>query len=127
VTARQWEVSHDQRPLPANAYRRQHFQVRARYDREWRNSFGWRARQERVPALKAAIVTVYQVCRRPPLPDVGACFETAKAAIDGLVDAGVLPDDDPAHLVALNFVAPTRGETDRLILVIEEYTEGAVA
>jgi hypothetical protein len=128
VTApRRWEISHEQRPLPANAYRTLHFRARATYDREWRNTFGWLARQQRIPRLDAAIVTVVQVCKHHSLPDVGACFQTAKAAIDGLIDVHVLPDDDPAHLKFLGFVAPIRGDRDRLTLVVEEWAEEQTA
>lgn len=127
MTARRWVLSHDDRPTPANEYRTFHWRKRAAYDRLWRNTFAWRARELRVPKLEAAIVTVVQVCKHHSLPDVGACFETAKAAIDGLVDVNVLPDDDPAHLKFLGFVAPTRGDRDRFTLIVEEYTEEASA
>lgn len=123
---RSWDLIHEARPLPMNAYRRLHFRQRAAYDLEWRQAFGWMARQARIPRLDAVLVTVAQECRRPPLPDVGASFPTAKAAIDGLVDARVIPDDDPAHLHALTFVAPTRGELDRFLLIVHEaHPEGA--
>lgn len=127
MSARRWEISHDDRPLPANAYRTLHFRQRANYDRLWRNTFAWEARRLRIPRLDAAIVTVVQVCKHHSLPDVGACFQTAKAAIDGLVDVHVLPDDDPAHLKFLGFVAPTRGGLDRFTLIVEEYIEEAIA
>lgn len=37
--------------------------------------------------------------------DLGACHPAAKAAIDGLVDAGGIPDDDPEHVWELTFIA----------------------
>lgn len=121
MTGRSWALSHECRPLPMNAYRRLHFRERALYDRSLRTTFAWLARQARVPALASVTVTVGQQCRRPPLPDVGASFPSAKAAIDGLVDAGVMPDDDPAHLHALTFLAPERGPVDRLTLTVCEH------
>lgn len=121
MTARSWELVREDRPLPMNAYRRLHFRERAIYDAAWRSTFGWLARAAKVPPLAAVTVTVAQTCRRPPLPDVGASFPTAKAAIDGLVDAGVLTDDDPAHLRALTFLAPERGPVDRLVLIVHEH------
>lgn len=118
---RSWDLLVDgERPLPMNAYRRLHYRQRADYDRGWRESFAWVARAKKVPHLDAAIVTVAQTCKRPPLPDVGASFPTAKAAIDGLVDAGVLDDDDPTRLLAITFVAPVRGTVDRFALIVEE-------
>ena len=35
--------------------------------------------------------------------DIGACFPAAKAALDGLVDAGGLPDDSPEYVRELAF------------------------
>lgn len=118
---RSWQVEHEERPIPANQYRTLHFRRRAAYDKAWRETFGWLARKARIPKLDAAIVTVVQTCRAgTTLPDVGACFETAKAAIDGLVDVGVLPNDDPKHLLAITFVAPQHADRDRLLLIVEE-------
>jgi hypothetical protein len=43
---------------------------------------------------------------RAAIPDVGAPILAVKAAIDGLVDAGVLPGDDPRYVQRLTFEAP---------------------
>lgn len=43
---------------------------------------------------------------RSAMPDVGAPLLAVKAVIDGLVDAGVLPGDDPRYVQRLTFVAP---------------------
>jgi hypothetical protein len=51
--------------------------------------------------------------------DVGACFPVVKAAIDGLVDAGVLIDDHAEIVVKLTFLAPIFGK-DGLELIITE-------
>lgn len=120
VGGRQWVLEDNERPMTMNHYRTLHFHARAKYDKEVRGRFGWLARQARVPKLTAAIVTAVPLCRRGPLPDVGACFPTAKAAIDGLVDVNVLPDDKPAHLLGLTFIAPGLADRDALLLIIEE-------
>ena len=39
------------------------------------------------------------------LTDAGAQMPSAKAALDGIVDAGVLPGDDPAHVAAVRIWA----------------------
>lgn len=103
-----------------NAYRRLHHYARADYDAVWRQVFGMLARHARVPKLERIVVTVEQTCRRPPLPDPGATYPTVKAAIDGLVDARVISDDTGAQIAAVVFVAPERGEVDRLRLLIDE-------
>lgn len=122
IHGRTWQLTFDERPTPQNAYRRLHHHQRAAYDRRWRNTFAWLARQAHLPALDMVSITVAQACHRPPLPDVGACFATAKAAIDGLVDAGVIPDDNPAHVKFLGFAAPERGPIDLFALIVEELT-----
>lgn len=104
-----------------NDYRVLHWRARAAYDKSWREAFGWLARKERVPRLSAAIVTVAQACRPgTPLPDTMASAPTAKAAIDGVVDVGVLPDDAGDYLLGVMFTPPAHGERDRFVLIIEE-------
>ena len=44
------------------------------------------------------------------MQDVAACVPAVKAAIDGLVDAGVLIDDAPQHLKAIVFAQPQKGK-----------------
>ena len=43
---------------------------------------------------------------RAAMPDVGACYFAVKAVIDGLVDAGVLPEDGPDVVQRLVFERP---------------------
>lgn len=128
MTVRQWELVHEDRPMLENEHRRLHYHARATYDRLWRHTFAWLARQKRIGHLDAVLITVVQECRRgTTLPDPGNSFPTAKAAIDGLRDAGVLTDDSGKFVKALVFTAPTHGPKDRFILVIEEYFEAEAA
>ena len=69
-------------------------------------------------------VTPHLATRRG-MQDVAGCFPAAKAAIDGLVDAGVIPDDTPEHLASLTFLAPVVGHGDALELVVTEHEEAA--
>lgn len=65
-------------------------------------------------------IDIYPV-QKGRLPDAGNCYPTAKAAIDGLVKARVLDDDDPTHVHSIRFHAPRRprtGETEHLRLDI---------
>jgi crossover junction endodeoxyribonuclease RusA len=52
--------------------------------------------------------------------DAGACFEVVKAIIDGLVDAGLIPDDGPNIVKCLHLHAPEVGEDDRLVIELVE-------
>lgn len=46
--------------------------------------------------------------RRGKLTDAGNCLTSAKAAIDGLRDAGILVDDSPRYVKALTFLVGVR-------------------
>lgn len=121
MSGRQWVLEHFDRPTPMNEYRKGHWSDRSDHDAAWRETFGWLAKVARIPRLAHAVVTVGQGCRHgTTLPDVGACFPAAKAAIDGLVDAGVLPSDAPKHLRGLMFTAPEHTDRDQFVLIIEE-------
>lgn len=123
--ARQWTLEHRERPMTMNEYRRLHHHPRADYDREVRTYFGWVARAARIGRLQAVIVTAVPVVRAgTSLPDVAACYPAVKAAVDGLVDAKVIPDDTPRYVHALTFIAPEHGPQDLLLLLVEEVLDG---
>lgn len=56
-------------------------------------------------------------------PDVGNWFPTSKALIDGLVDAGAWPDDNPDHIVGLLFERPRLASNDGLFLTITPFQD----
>lgn len=116
-----WVLRFDERPWTTNAERRWHHHQRAVAVRRWRSSFALLAREAHLPRLDAIEVTVTPyLANRRGLQDVGGCLPAAKAAIDGLVDARVLADDTPDHLVSLTFKTPVIGEGDALELRITE-------
>jgi hypothetical protein len=57
------------------------------------------------------------------LQDVGACNPSVKAAIDGIVDAGVLPDDSSQYMKSLIFLPP-RNDKNSLVLYIRGVEKG---
>jgi crossover junction endodeoxyribonuclease RusA len=73
---------------------RMHHMVTARLTKTLRETAGWLARAQHIPHLEAAWIvcelTVPDKRRRDP----ANWMPTAKACVDGLVDAGVLEDDD---------------------------------
>ena len=115
----QWILSHNERPIPANKHRNLHYQAAATYNRSWRFAFNVLAREAKVPALAVIEITVHQTQAKGTLPDTMASAPTVKAAIDGLVDAGVIPDDTGKHLAAVTFLPPVKGNGDWLTLTIE--------
>lgn len=122
MTARTWTlVDEGQRPLTVNAVARLHRQQWATHTRQVRETWAWLAVQARVPRLDRAriVATPLHANRRSP-QDVAAAAPHVKAAVDGLVDAGVLDDDSPEFLVELAFRPPDICGADGLRLVIEE-------
>lgn len=114
-----WTLTHPAKATTVNKSRTEHFHTRAAHDREWRGVFWLLAMEAHVPPCEAIAVRVQQECRTRRLPDVAACLPSVKAAIDGLVDAGVIPDDDPAHMRRLVFEAPVTTGRDAITLEIE--------
>lgn len=119
---RSWTLRYDQRPLTVNKERTLHWHAHRAATREWRQAFYVLALQAKVPKLIAVQLEVVAVKRdRRAIPDPGGILPAAKAAIDGLVDAGVLPDDTDQYVRALVFL-PHRIErgADALELTIRD-------
>jgi crossover junction endodeoxyribonuclease RusA len=115
-----WTIEHSGLVWTMNAERRMNVWRRAQLTREWRAAYKMLAIAQKVPKLEWARVVVQPYQKNGRLQDVGACFPTAKAAIDGVVDAGVLADDSAQYLVGLEFLAPLRGSGKLVLTFIGE-------
>jgi hypothetical protein len=112
-----YEIFDDQKPWTANAERTWHYHKRADMVRRTRERFGWLTIRQRIPLLDQIVVVAEPHLRNSrSIPDVGACFPTVKAAIDGIVDAGVIVDDTAKHLTALVFLPPKVSGFDGLTI-----------
>ena len=111
-------LTYGKRPVTTNAERSGNRWVRAAATKEWRDAFAWLARRERIPRMRWINITVQPVQKRGRLQDTAACNPSAKAAIDGLVDAGIVPDDTGEYVRQITFLPCVRGE-DQLIIMIE--------
>jgi crossover junction endodeoxyribonuclease RusA len=82
------------------ANQRSGWHARARATKQWREIAAWRAFRDlsgvRVQRARVVCELRFDSKRRR---DPANWAPTAKAVIDGLVDAGVFPDDDSAHVV----------------------------
>lgn len=86
---------------------------------DWREAFHWLGLQKRVK-FECVEVQVSIVMKRP-LADTGNAYGTVKAAIDGLVDAGILPGDGPNVIMRLCMDAPRpplKGERESLTVTL---------
>lgn len=107
MKSERWEVIHYDRPFTQNSvYGKGNYHTRAAAVKQWREAFAWLAKKAHIPSMQKCIVTCMPHLKDRRAQDTGACFPAAKAAIDGLVDAGVLPDDGPEHVVELRFFRP---------------------
>lgn len=113
-------LRYESRPWTLNVERQGNRWKRAALVKEWRQAFNILARNAHVPPLEQIRVVVQPELRnRAAMPDTGACIGSAKAAIDGLIDARVLKDDGPDVVRELTFRAPVVTGKDALVLIIE--------
>lgn len=103
------------RPWTTNAERNWHHMKRHKHVKEWREAFSWLAKGK--PALKWATITIEPWQKNGVLADVAACNPAAKAAIDGIVDAGILKDDSPRYLHSVTFLQPQKGRDGMVVWV----------
>jgi hypothetical protein len=123
---RWWTVrSTGRRPLTVNAVVNLHRMAWAKHTADTRAEWTWLARAAKVQPCEAVELTVTPLhsSRRSP-QDVAACAPEAKAAIDGLVDAGMISDDSPAHLLRVTFLPPAIGDVDGMAIDIAEVSGG---
>lgn len=111
-----------ERGLTTNAERKLDRYERARIVRAWRvigkaQAHNARRRSGALLTPVHAFVTPLQATNRHTA-DVGAHLPTAKALIDGAVDARLIPGDEPRYLSRLTFEAPELGGHDGIRLVI---------
>lgn len=68
--------------------------------------------------MEACEIIVEPVLENRRWQDTAACFPSAKAAIDGLIDAGVIDDDTPDIVPSITFKRPILGEQAGLKLTV---------
>lgn len=118
---RRWILEDRTKSWTVNAERTWHFHKRAQEVRECRERFGWLIAEQRIPKLDQVKISIVPLAKdKRGIQDVGACLPTAKAAVDAIVDMGVIPDDDPKHVLALTFFATQVIGYDGLRVVITE-------
>lgn len=125
---RRWSLTHYDDILTTNKERSVHWSSRASVVKAWREAFAWLALISKLPTNGSVgpchIEAVPLTGRRRGRQDVGACLPVVKAAIDGLVDAGVWPDDTPEFVRSVRFwPEQPAAETGLRIVIVEESEE----
>lgn len=95
----------DEHVLTINTLRNMHHAVFAKRNAYWRDGFH-AAALVKGSAMTWCDITVDHIKPTRRNIDVAACVPAAKAGIDGIVLAGVLPDDTPEYVRTLTFNAP---------------------
>jgi crossover junction endodeoxyribonuclease RusA len=90
--------------------------LRAANVKEWRNSGRVLALLAGIPPMEHVHVEFFPEQARGKLADAGAHLPSAKAVLDGIVDAGILMDDDPRYVGAIILHAPVRAKRDAMIV-----------
>lgn len=119
--SRRWCLTHFDDVLTVNKERTIHWTVRAKTVKEWREAFGWLAVASKVPTdgtVGPCHIEAIPLTTTRRRQDVGACMPVVKAAIDGLVDAGVWPDDTPDHVLSVRYWPQQLAADSGLRLVI---------
>jgi crossover junction endodeoxyribonuclease RusA len=83
-------------PLTLN--QRLHWRHRDRITREIREHIGWTVRGQEIPAMSRAEITLHYAPDDRRRRDVDNLIPTSKAAVDAVVQAGILPDDTPEYV-----------------------------
>ena len=101
-------------PAPApwiNANARDHWTKKGRLTRSWRSaSAAWARCQKLRPVTQPVVIVATVVKTNSRRFDVENLAPTVKAAIDGLRDSGVLPEDDTRWVTEVRLRA---GDPDR--------------
>lgn len=100
-------VETGERPLLANSSNSMHPVERGKHVDLWRQAAFYAAAEAGVPkGLDRVAFVARPHYNKGPLPDTGGISPTLKAVIDGLVDYGLIPDDNGDHSRAEVLMAP---------------------
>lgn len=117
----------ERRPLSLNGQRRSPY-THARAAKTFRRLAWARAEEAKIPALERIAVELHYAPRDKRRRDPMNLVATLKPVEDGIVDAGVIPDDTPDYSVPTVPVidAPT-GQPGRLYVIVRELNGGQPA
>jgi hypothetical protein len=96
------------RPVSLNAERSAHWRKRHALTASWREQAAILARRDLKPIVDRPIIVEAFPIQKGRLPDAGNAYPTVKAIVDGIVDAGIIPDDDPDSVASIVLQAPRR-------------------
>lgn len=89
-------LSYDTPPLNAN--QRMHWAKRAKITKAIRHEIAWRVKARRLEPARHISVQLNYLPKQNRRRDLGNLMPTHKAALDGVVDSGLIPDDTPDYV-----------------------------
>lgn len=104
-----------ERPMTMNQAARGSWHTSARFTAEWREAF--RLMSQGCAPLAWCNITVQTIHGSDRRMDACAEALAAKAALDGIVDGGVLPDDNPLYVRSIKFAAPVFIKDEERVIV----------
>ena len=110
------------RPTLANAVHGWHYRKVSADRKKWRAMGHHLAELAQVPPCSAIEVTCWGVYPGGRLPDPDACAPSLKGVLDGIVDAGVIPDDTGEWVKAITYLpaVKAKGATPALHVLLED-------
>ena len=104
-----------------NSNHRPHWTVKAGQTKAWRDMAYWTALNVLAPYSPDEQVHITATFHRPTARkyDPANWYPTVKAVIDGLVDAGILVDDDHAHVLGPDMRAGEKRNPPVIVLTLE--------
>jgi crossover junction endodeoxyribonuclease RusA len=110
-----------ERPLTMNKVTSMNRFSWAAHTRTVRERWHWLAKAAKVPHLDSVSIVVEPLARtRASLQDAAGCAAEAKAAIDGIVDAGVLDDDSGQFVTSIEFLPMKTDGRNGLRITLKE-------
>lgn len=111
----------DGKPAWLNANQRLHWAPKAERTRTWRDLAKYTAKAAKLPTGLQRVHILAYVHKTDKRPyDAHNLYPTAKAAIDGLVDHGLIPDDTNAHLIGPDMRHGEKREQAGITITIKE-------
>lgn len=126
TVGRIWKITKFERGWSLNRERTwSHFSIRAKEVKKWKDFFKEEAELLEIPKLDKMGIDVYSTFATRSLQDPGNNMPAVKAAVDGLVAAGIVEDDIPEHVGYITFHSPIYEKgVDSVCLLISELLSG---
>jgi crossover junction endodeoxyribonuclease RusA len=117
----QYEIVLPYTKPPLSLNQRLHWAVKAKLVKEVRTATAQLAKQAQIPPLEAVEITLIYTPKTARKRDTDNLFATLKPAVDGLVDAGVIADDNTEIVTKLSvLIAPVSKTAPKIVLFLHE-------